>query len=534
MSRDPFDEMKRSNPVPSEDLPGAPVSVADRIVAGSARRPWPAWATAAAAAVSVAVVGFGMLWFFDEPSPRGVADGGTTTTTIAEVTTAEPAVTTTTEAPVLQAGDTVIYLFMDDNGTTYVPGPYLVPVSRPLAVLSHPVENLAMETVQFLLNGPTPGEEEATPGISSTIPIGTRLLSVDVVEGIATVDFSVEFGSGGGTLSMMGRLGQVVFTLTRLDGVDGVRFEIEGVPTTVFGGEGIIVPDPATRADFDGLLPAILIESPTYFDFAGANPLIARGSANVFEATVSVALTDGDGLIIWEGFTTATCGTGCRGDWEVTIPYEVAYPQIGSLIVWESSAMDGSQTNVREHPVWLVPVDPNAVTTTTVGPTPVTVPGSCSGGVAGSELVEQSGLPAAVAEKRAAVFAAAIACDWPTLQSLLGAGFSYTFGIDTDPIAYWQEREAAGDQVMYYLAELLNRPFATLEAEGGPSYYTWPSAFAGEWSAVPEADRRALLPLYDDADLVSFSEFGGYYGYRIGIVDGGADGGIWVYFIAGD
>ena len=520
MSRDPFDEMKRRNPVPREDLPGAPASVADRIIAGSARRPWPAWATAVVAAGSVAVVGFGMLWFFDEPSPRGVADGGTTTT-VAEVTTTATAGTTTTEAPVLQAGDTVIYLLMDDNGTSYVPGPYLVPVSRPLAVLSHPVENLAMETMQFLLTGPTPGEEEATPGISSTIPVGTRLLGVDVVDGIATVDLSIEFGSGGGTLSMMGRLGQVVFTLTRLDGVDGVRFEIEGVPTTVFGGEGIIVSDPATRADFEGLLPAILIESPTYFDFAGANPLIARGSANVFEATVSVVLTDGEGRIIWEGFTTATCGTGCRGDWEVSIPYDVESPQIGSLIVWESSARDGSRTNVREHPVWLMPSYPD--TTTTLPDT------TCSGLTAAPELVEQPGLPPAVAAKRAAIFAAAINCDWPTLQSLLGPGFSYSFGIDTDPIGYWIEREAAGEPVMYYLAELLNRP-STIFLAGDTTYYAWPSAFVTEWREVSEADREALRPLYGDEDFAGFAELGGYFGYRVGLTSDGT----WVYFVAGD
>jgi hypothetical protein len=370
------------------------------------------------------------------------------------------------------------------------------------------------------------------PALSSAIPVGTSITGVAIEEatGIVSVYLSGEFGSGGGTLSMMGRLGQVVYTLTAIDGVNGVRFYVDDQLTTVFGGEGIIIPDPATRADFEGLLPAILIESPTYGDVATGNPLVARGTANVFEATVSLALTDGEGLIIWEGLTTATCGTGCRGDWEVSIPYEVDAPQMGSLMVWEASARDGSQTNVREHPVWLVPVDPNAVTTTTMGPTPVPPPGSCSGGGASSELMEQPGLPLAVAEKRAAIFAAARTCDWPTLQSLLGEGFSYTFGIDTDPIAYWQERETAGEPVMYYLAELLNRPYAILEAEGGPSYYTWPSAFVTEWSAVPEADRQALLPLYDDADFASFAEFGGYYGYRIGIVEPGT----WVYFIAGD
>jgi hypothetical protein len=247
---------------------------------------------------------------------------------------------------------------------------------------------------------------------------------------------------------------------------------------------------------------------------------VAHGTANVFEATVSLALTDADGLIIWEGFTTATCGTGCRGGWEITIPYEVDAPQMGSLIAWESSAMDGSQTNVREHPVWLVPFQGGSTTTT-----PAT---GCSGALA-ADLVEQTGLPEAVTAKRAAIHAAAQACDWEALAAQLGDGFSHTFGIDGDPIAYWQEREAAGERVLFILAELLNRPVGTQSAED-ITYYAWPSAFVTEWAAVPEADREALRPLYDDEDFAFYAEFGGYIGYRVGIT---ADG-EWVYFIAGD
>ena len=82
--------------------------------------------------------------------------------------------------------------------------------------------------------------------------------------------------------------------------------------------------DPATRADFADLLPPIMIESPVYWASSGDNPLVVNGTANVFEATVSLELLDQDGTVLWEGFTTATCGTGCRGDFSVEIPYEVA------------------------------------------------------------------------------------------------------------------------------------------------------------------------------------------------------------------
>jgi hypothetical protein len=47
---------------------------------------------------------------------------------------------------------------------------------------------------------------------------------------------------------------------------------------------------------------------------------------------------------------------------------------------------------------------------------------------------------------------------------------------------------------------------------------------------VPEADREALRPLFEDADLAEFARFGSYFGYRVGIL---ADG-TWSYFVAGD
>lgn len=370
MSRDPFDLLREQNPMPDDRLPTPPMGTANRIVAESPRRrPLGGWALAAAAAVIVLLGGGAwLLWLGD--GDGGVAAGTSSTTATSEApTTSAPATTmpepsstttsattTTTQAtwPIPEPVEFPVYLFLADSGTENMPGPYLVPTMRTTAVLSAPVSDLHALALEFLLAGPTPGEAEAIPAMSSAIPEGTVLNGVTVAGGVATVDLSAEFGSGGGSLSMMGRLAQVVFTLTAFDDVDGVRFLVDGTPTTVFGGEGIIVNDPSTRADWDGLLPAVMIEEPYYWG-TGTNPLVVRGTANVFEATVSLALVDGDGLIIWEGFTTATCGTGCRGDWEAVIPYEVGEAQLGAIIAWEASAQDGRQTNVREHPVWLVP-----------------------------------------------------------------------------------------------------------------------------------------------------------------------------------
>jgi hypothetical protein len=64
-------------------------------------------------------------------------------------------------------------------------------------------------------------------------------------------------------------------------------------------------------------------------------------------------LTDDDGASLFEETVTATCGTGCWGNWESEITYAIDREQFGALIVWEYSAKDGSRINVREYPVRL-------------------------------------------------------------------------------------------------------------------------------------------------------------------------------------
>ncbi|HEX9411434.1 MAG TPA: Gmad2 immunoglobulin-like domain-containing protein, partial [Actinomycetota bacterium] len=51
----------------------------------------------------------------------------------------------------------------------------------------------------------------------------------------------------------------------------------------------------------------------------------------------------------------ATCGTGCRGDYSVSVPYSVDHEQRGTVEVYESSAKDGSAVNVVDIPVTLTP-----------------------------------------------------------------------------------------------------------------------------------------------------------------------------------
>jgi hypothetical protein len=119
-----------------------------------------------------------------------------------------------------------------------------------------------------------------------------------------------------------------------------------------FSGEGIVLEDPQTRADYEDLLPAITVSSPIIGQRV-SSPVTIAGTANVFEATVSIRILDENGDRIVETFVTATCGTGCRGDYSARVEYDVDHDQPGTIQVFESSAKDGKPTNVVKIPVTL-------------------------------------------------------------------------------------------------------------------------------------------------------------------------------------
>lgn len=199
-----------------------------------------------------------------------------------------------------------------------------------------------------------PSELERGAGVSSAVPVGTELLGLSIEDGLATADLSAEYESGGGSASMLMRLAQLTYTLTQFDTVDEVLFTLEGQPVgEFFSGEGIVIDDPMTRRDFADLLAPIVVAGPVVGQRV-TSPITVSGTANVFEATVSISVLDAAGNEIARTFTTATCGTGCRGEYSETVRFEVDRTQPGTVRVYESSAEDGRPINVVEIPVTLV------------------------------------------------------------------------------------------------------------------------------------------------------------------------------------
>ncbi|MDT5038362.1 MAG: hypothetical protein QOE03_3547, partial [Micromonosporaceae bacterium] len=75
-------------------------------------------------------------------------------------------------------------------------------------------------------------------------------------------------------------------------------------------------------------------------------PVTVTGSADVPGATVNVRLLDRAGREITTAFTSAGCGTGCRGDYRVTVSYRLADEQPGTIEVYAISPGNGSRTDV--------------------------------------------------------------------------------------------------------------------------------------------------------------------------------------------
>jgi germination protein M len=234
-----------------------------------------------------------------------------------------------------------VYLFMDEK---------LVPVRRQIDA----TRAVGRASLNALFEGPTDKEAAASPPLTTSIPDGTILLGLDIADGLATVDLSREFESGGGSASMFGRLAQVVYTLTQFPTVDRVAFKLDGEPVTVFSGEGIVLDGPSDRMDYETFLPSVFVERPTWGATLG-NPVRVSGIANVFEAVFFVEVRDDDGRTLATERVMATCGTGCWGTFDVSIPYDVSSRRPGEVVTYNLSAMDGSPEDVRVYPVTLVP-----------------------------------------------------------------------------------------------------------------------------------------------------------------------------------
>jgi spore germination protein GerM len=113
-------------------------------------------------------------------------------------------------------GEVALILYFADSDAMY-----LVPEERVVTVGG---ESYAQLVIRELLAGPR------TAGLGKTIPDGVQLLSIEIVEGVAFVNFSREIQTNhwGGSTGEMFTIMSVVNSLTEDPGITAVQFLIEG------------------------------------------------------------------------------------------------------------------------------------------------------------------------------------------------------------------------------------------------------------------------------------------------------------------
>ena len=135
----------------------------------------------------------------------------------------------------------IYWLRSKENRFDLVPQPLKIAATQP---------NQVLETAfKTLLAGPTQGTD------STTIPQGTQLLGLKAENNDVHVNLSENFTTGGGSTSMIGRIGQIVYTATSLNPQAKVYIEVNGKPLEVLGGEGVELEQPLTRESFQKNYP---------------------------------------------------------------------------------------------------------------------------------------------------------------------------------------------------------------------------------------------------------------------------------------
>ncbi|MCL1462930.1 GerMN domain-containing protein [Argonema galeatum] len=124
------------------------------------------------------------------------------------------------------------------------------PVTLDKAASKNPSAILEQAFIRLLA-----GPSDTNDRVSTSIPKGTKLRSVTVQNDGVSVDLSQEFMSGGGSASMTGRLGQVIYTATSLNPNAKVFISVDGKRLETLGGEGLVLEQPLTRQGFQKDFP---------------------------------------------------------------------------------------------------------------------------------------------------------------------------------------------------------------------------------------------------------------------------------------
>lgn len=210
-------------------------------------------------------------------------------------------------------------------------------------------ENAALAAVEQLIE-----VHPATPGATRVLPLNTRVLGVEIKNGVAMVDFSREVlqtnvGSEGEAMGIW----SIVNTLTEFPDVDNVAISVEGKVddrTMDWWGHIGLYDQPFKRDVSMIREPAIWLSHPEPDQIVGA-PMRVRGSALVDGGKLMIKLLDHNGNILID--TTESIEPGSRNDFELCLRYDPPASGQGELFVSGiETGGNGSEFTVRVPVLW--------------------------------------------------------------------------------------------------------------------------------------------------------------------------------------
>jgi germination protein M len=254
---------------------------------------------AAAAGAAFVVAGCGGAGATPTTAPSTTTPPGTTTTATTGTTTSQAATNTLS-----------VYFLRDGK----------IAAARREVPETQAIATAALDA---LIAGPD--QRDTSAGLSTALSADQKFSDLRVDGGVATLSLSGE--------PTHEAVAQVVYTLTQFPTVHAVAL----------GGQRL------TRASFEDVTPAIFVEAPSPGESI-SSPVRIHGTANTFEATFVVKLTVA-GNKLFEKPVTATSGTGTRGTFDVSIPFDAGSGGPGALAAFEESAENGRPVNVVQMPV---------------------------------------------------------------------------------------------------------------------------------------------------------------------------------------
>ena len=244
-----------------------------------------------------------------------------------------------TQPPEQKLSLTVYYVKLTDNDTYLVREVHQVPQAQ----------DAVKAALEELINA-----NPVIPGAARVLPQATKINSINIKDGLATVDFSSDVlranvGASGEALGIQ----SIVNTLTEFPEIKKVSFTVDGKvegQTMDWWGHVGLYGQPFSRDLSTVYEPSIWVTSPVP-EQKVTSLIEVTGSARVFEAAVNIRLVDDSGIIISEGFTTASEGAPGRGDFKHSLAFSAASPGKGAIEVFWTSPKDGEILDKVSVPV---------------------------------------------------------------------------------------------------------------------------------------------------------------------------------------